>query len=231
MGSTRKDGTPGPSLAGYRFLQTLTWSAAPFVMLFGTVALVGIRRTPEDRADYLISWPVCCLVAAVATVVFYAALFALRRHRSRAAAIDARRRRHTRSQNSAEAYWEETRVRYFGDRRLPLPIALSPALWTLPAMFAGVQQLAPDPVTGQTPVNVGSLVAGLVLPVLAFIFWGYFGRGLTALCVVAWAGWAAWAVGGHETASAVAGWIGLVAVVVATMATTLARRRQLARGA
>lgn len=231
MGSTRRDDMPERSLAGYRLLQALAWSAAPFVMVFGTVVLVGIRRTPDDRAEYLVSWPVCCLVAAVATVAFYAALFAVRRHRGRAAAIEAHRRRQTRAHNRAEAVWEETRVRYFGDRRLPLPIAVSPALWTVPAMFAGVQELAPDPVTGQTPVNAGSLVAGLALPVLVIILWGYFGRSLTALSVLAWIGWAAWAVGGHESASAVAGWIGLGAVVLATVATTLVRRRKLARGA
>jgi Na+/melibiose symporter-like transporter len=222
---------PEPGLAGYRSLQLLAWTAAPFVMVFGTVVLVGVRRTPDDRDGYIISWPVCCAIAAAATVVCYSTLFALRRHRSRAAAVEARRERQTRSQNSAEAYWEETRSRYFGDKRLPLAIPVSPALWTVPVMFSGVEQLPPDPVTGQAPVNVGSLVVGIVLPVLAIILWSLTGRGLTALCVLAWTGWAGAAVGGHETGAAIAGWIGLVAVVVATVATTVVRRRELARGA
>lgn len=230
MGSTRNDGMPEPGLAGYRLLQTLAWASAPFVMVFGTVVLVGVRRTPEDRADYLIGWPVCCVIAAAATAGCYAALSALRRHGGRAAAVEARRRRQTRSQNSAEAYWEETRSRYFGDRRLPLALAVSPALWTLPVMFSGVEQLPPDPVTGQAPVNVGSMVVGIVLPILAVILWSLAGRALTVLCVLAWAGWAVGAVGGHETGAAIAGWIGLVAVVVATVATTVLRRRELARG-
>jgi hypothetical protein len=70
-----------------------------------------------------------------------------------------------------------------------------------------------------------------VVPVLAIILWSLTGRGLTALCVLAWTGWAGAAVGGHETGAAIAGWIGLVAVVVATVATTVVRRRELARGA
>ena len=57
--------------------------------------------------------------------------------------------------------------------------------------------------------------------------WNLAGRGLTALWVLAWAGWAGGAAGGHETGAAVAGWIGLVVVVVATVL----RRRELARSA
>ena len=127
MGATPNDGLPEPSAAGYRLLQTLAWLAAPLVMIFGTVALVGVRRTPDDRGGYLISWPV--------------------------------------------------------------------------------------------------LTAGLVLPVLAIILWGYFSRGLTTLSVLVWACWAGCSVSGHATASAVAGLAGLAVVVVATATATVARRR------
>lgn len=227
MGSTRNDGMPTPDPDGYRMLQALAWLATPFVEVFGSAAASGTQRTPEERAGWSPTWPECCLITAVAALIFYAAVIASRRHGGRAAALAERRR--FSSEVRAEAAREQSRARYFGDRRLPFAAMVSPALWTLPVIIAGIQDLPPDPVTGQAEMSVGNMVAGMVLAVMVILLWSLTGRALTALGVAVWLTWAGWTMDGKVTAGAHDGFAGITIVLVAVVLAVVPRRRALSR--
>ncbi|GAA2017689.1 hypothetical protein GCM10009839_11960 [Catenulispora yoronensis] len=205
-------------------------AAVPFVVVFGSEFLVGLRQTPDVRDGYRPSWSLACAIAAVSAGVFYGALVAARRSPGRGIAKARRRQGYRRQYDAqAEAYWEDLRTRYFGPKRVPLAFVVTPALWLLPITFTASDLGPPDPVTGQAPVYVGNLVAGFALAVAPVLVWSLAGRTVTAMCLGAWSAYAGWTEAGHPFAGGVAGFVGLAATLVVLVATVVVRRRRPAR--
>lgn|GEM_PF-2751618 len=227
MGSTRNDGMPTPDPDSYRLLVALAWLAALFVEVFGTAVCTGVRQTALDRAGYWPSWATCCWMAGVATLVFYFVVFAAWRHGGRAAAAAKRRERQSRFRTEAELRAEERRGQLFG-RKLPMTIAVTPALWTVPVTLAGTEALPKDPVTGQNGADPSNVVTGILLAVVALGLWSTTGRLLAASAVAVWLPWAVCTEFGHLVAADVVGYVGLFALAVTVPVIVAIRRRRTA---
>ncbi|MBS2553399.1 hypothetical protein KGQ19_41750, partial [Catenulispora sp. NL8] len=70
----RGDGRPAGGVIIYRLLIALAVLALPFIFVFDASAMVGAQRSADDREGYLVSWPLCCAIGGLATVVFYASV-------------------------------------------------------------------------------------------------------------------------------------------------------------
>lgn len=227
MRSTRNDGMPTPDPDSYRLLVVLASLAALFVEVFGTAVCTGMRETALDRAGYSPSWATCCWMAGVATLAFYSVVFAMWRHGGRAVAAARRRERRSRYRAEVEIRAEERRGQLFGPR-LPMTIAVTPALWAAPIMLAGTESLPKDPVTGQNGADPSNVATGILLPIVALGLWSATGRLLAAFAVAAWLPWAVCTELGHLVAADVIGCAGLVVLAVMVPVVVAIRRQRTA---
>lgn len=184
-----------------------------------TVALVGVHRSPDIRAQD--SWGAWLTVGVLAALVVLGAA----RLGSGVPRNPVRRSRELR----AEAAYAPTRRAYFGPKT-SWAAAIVPALGTFPVVFAESALLPQDPATGQAGVDVGAMTAGLVLAVGVVLLRELTGRTLTLLGVTAWFAWAWFA---QDAQQPTAGWVGaagVAAVLLALGATVLDRRFLRLRG-
>lgn len=184
-----------------------------------TIALVGVHRSPEVRAQD--SWGVWLAVGVLATAVVLGAA----ELGSRVPRNPVRPRRELRS----EAAYAPIRRAYFGPKT-SWAVAVIPALGTFPVIFAESTLLPQDPATGQAGVDVGAMTAGLVQAVGVVLLRDLTGRTLTLLGVTAWFAWAWFAQDAEKPTAGWVGAVGIAAVLVTLGATILDRRFLRLRG-
>jgi hypothetical protein len=206
----RRSRTSNGLIFAYRSLQTVMVLALVCQEIFTSITLY---RLPHSGGSELV---LSGSLAIAATVAFYATLAVIRSRRTRETMAKLLPPTNAWGyEGAAEAFEAKRRVSRFSPTRMPVMIAITPTVWTLPVWIGGLAYAVRDPETGQPGPNLLNLAVGAVLAFTARSLWKHTNRTLTGVGLAVWTGWTALTLAGHPFAGGVIAGLGILPVVAA----------------